>query len=99
MVMAFWPANTAVVLLLIWMSLLVVSGPPKAKMAALLMLIWEAAPMPLAVRPRLPPPAVMTPVKVLAEAGFKTQVPPSFLAMLRTFPKVALVLLVSTRFI
>ena len=99
MVMAFWPANTAVLLLLSWMSLLVVRGPPKAKMAALLMLIWEAAPMPLAVRPRLPPAAVMVPVKVFAEAGFRIQVPPSFLATLRVFALVALVLLVSTRFI
>ena len=43
-----------------------------------------AAPMPLAVRPSIPPPAVRAPVKVLAEAGASTQTPPSYLATPRT---------------
>ena len=43
------------------------------------MLIAVAAPMPFVVRPRLPLLTVMPPVKVLADDGFRTHVPPSFL--------------------
>ena len=68
-------------------------------MPALPRVIPEALPIPLAVNPRLPPPTVMAPVKVFAEAGFRIQVPPSFLVMASTLGKVALLLFVSTRFI
>ena len=43
-----------------------------------------AEPMPKVVSPRVPPELVMVPVKVLAEAGFSTQTPPSFLPIWRT---------------
>ena len=81
------------------MGLLVVSAPPKAKMAAFEMVMPEVAPIPFVVSPRLPPPAVRVPVKVFAEAGLRIQVPPSDFWTLRTFGKVALLLLASTRFI
>ncbi len=61
-------------------------------------LIPLALPIPLTVRPSRPPELVMLPVKVLAEAGFSTQTPPSFLAMFRTGVFVP-VLLDSTIFI
>ena len=73
----------AVELLFSWTVLLVVSGPPKAKMAPFWILICDAAPMPLLVRPKLPPATESTPVKLLAVDGFKTQVPPSVLVTAR----------------
>ena len=57
-----------------------------------------AEPMPKVVSPRVPPELVMVPVKVLAEAGFSTQTPPSFLPTLSVAVFVP-VLLVSTMFI
>ena len=40
-------------------------------------------PMPLAVRPSMPPPARSPPLKVLAVDGLSTQTPPSYLATVR----------------
>ena len=98
-VIAFWPLKMAVVLFAKVRGLLVVSAPSKAKMAPFEMVIPEAAPIPFVVSPRLPPAAVMLPVKVFAAAGFRIQVPPSDFCRLRIFGKEALVALTSARFI
>src|SRR5438105_1913554 len=85
MVMLFVPPNTSVVLFARVIPLLVVNAPPAAKMPPLLITIAPAEPMPFAVNPSMPPLALMLPVKVLAEDGFRLQTPPSALVIVSTF--------------
>ena len=69
MLIEFTPPNAAVVLLLIWTALLIVSGPVTAKMPPLLNCNWPkpswlVGPEPVveAVTPIHPPPMAVLPV-------------------------------------
>ena len=76
-VIALAPPKTAVELLPRMRLVDVTRGAPKAKIPPLVMVMLDADPMPLVLRPSMPPFAFRTPVKVFAAVGFKIHTPPS----------------------